>query len=411
MLETVNTIVIVMSAFGLIRIFISYWTANVYDLRAINRTRGTPPPTPGITVVVPAYNEEVAIATTLASVVASDYPNMKIIVVDDGSSDRTSEVVTAFMQDHPDAPVELVRQANGGKSVAINRALFKHVQTELMMVLDADSLLATDAVRNMVAWFADPRTLAMAMQVKMLRLRSALGLCQRFEFLSAYRGKCAEHVLRTLYIIGGIGSTFRVAELRAIGGYDTDTPTEDIDLTMKLLSVYGNTKHTIGYAHDAVAYTQPVTKFTSLVKQRFRWKYGRFVAFMKYRHLFFSRNAKHARFLTFGQLPMAVFQELFMLIEPFVYLYLVGVVLVFGDWLLLFAMVGYVVAVIGLSVTTSGEPPAEQLRLMLTAPLNFALAFTLTIVEYVSLIKAMVKAKDIINYQNNHASWDHVERL
>lgn len=115
--------------------------------------------------------------------------------------------------------------------------------------------------------------------------------------------------------------------------------------------------------------------------------------------------------LTFFQLPLAVFQELFMLIEPFVYLYLLFITIYFQDLGMFVAMVSYVFVVIALSVTASREPLKSKLLLLCTAPFNFFLSYILTIVEYVSLINSVIHLRSIVDYNSNHANWSHVERL
>ena len=237
---SLNIFILCMSALGLLRMFITFWFANVYDYQFIKyryaHHRRIKRFSPSISVIVPAFNEEKAIIQTLASSCRSTYKKISIVVVDDGSSDNTAILVKEFIEVHPDNDIKLIQQPNSGKSVAINNALFNYDNSVLTMVLDADSLLKEDAIEKMVKWFLNPKIVALAMNVKMLTLPTFIGACQRFEFISAYRGKCAEHVLKTLYIIGGIGSTFRTDKLKNIGGYDTNTPTEDIDLTLKLLS-------------------------------------------------------------------------------------------------------------------------------------------------------------------------------
>jgi cellulose synthase/poly-beta-1,6-N-acetylglucosamine synthase-like glycosyltransferase len=411
----INWFILTASALGLLSAFVTFWCANVYDFRYLKyrfaHAEAIESFNPTVTIIVPAFNEEKSIVNTLNSLCANAYQNKQIVVVDDGSTDNTLSRVQKFIRANPEKPVQVIHQKNGGKSVAINNALFNLDTSELTMVLDADSELRPDAITRMVKWFWNPKVIAMAMNVKMTSLPTLLGLCQRYEFVSAYRGKCAEHVLKILYIIGGIGSTFRTSCLKSVGGYETDTPTEDIDLTLKLLSVFGNNHWVIGYANDAVAFTQPVSKFKSLVKQRYRWKYGRFVSFMKYRHLFFKTDRKLSKMLTWFQLPRAIAQEFFMLVEPYVFLYLLLVVVHFQDWRMLFAMVSYVVVVIGLSTISSKETIKSKMLLLLAAPFDFLLSYVLTVVEYVSLLNSFAHWKTIIHYQRNHANWNHVERL
>ena len=217
---SLNIFILCMSALGLLRMFITFWFANVYDYQFIKyryaHHRRIKRFSPSISVIVPAFNEEKAIIQTLASICRSTYKKISIVVVDDGSSDNTAILVKEFIEVHPDNDIKLIQQPNSGKSVAINNALFNYDNSVLTMVLDADSLLKEDAIEKMVKWFLNPKIVALAMNVKMLTLPTFIGACQRFEFISAYRGKCAEHVLKTLYIIGGIGSTFRTDKLKKI---------------------------------------------------------------------------------------------------------------------------------------------------------------------------------------------------
>lgn len=416
MIIYINYLILFLSILGLFRMFVTFWFANAYDNSYIKYRHKYmncyKHYSPTITIIVPAFNEEKAIYQTLTSVYNNDYRKKNIVVVDDGSSDNTWRIIQKFANEHKDdANIAVITQRNGGKSVAINNAILNYDHSDLTMVLDADSLLKKDAISKMVSWFCDKKVLALAMNVKMISVSTFLGICQRLEFVSAYRGKCAEHFLKSLYIIGGIGSTFRTNELKAIGGYDTNTPTEDIDLTLKIIQKYGNKERIVGYAHDAIAYTQPVSKFSSLVKQRYRWKYGRFVAFMKYRNLFFNSSKRFSKSLTFVQLPLAVFQELFMLIEPYVYVYLVFNVVYYKDMSTFMSMLMYVVIVLLISICSSKESMKSKLIMILESPLNFVLSYILTIVEYTSLIFSFFHFRSILKYNENHASWTHVERL
>lgn len=411
----ITIFILVSSLIGLARLFFVYFFTLIYNNRLIRfkyqKKSELSRFNPSITVVIPAFNEEKPIIRTLESVCSNTYRNKRIVVIDDGSTDRTFKKVRKFIFDNPDEKVKIVRQKNGGKSVAINNALFNHVNTDLVMVLDADSLLKNNAIEKMVSWFWKENVIAMAMNVKMLEIPSFLGMAQRLEFINAYCGKCAEHVLKTLYIIGGIGSTFRVKDLKKIGGYNTDTPTEDIDLTLKLISEFGNSNEAIGYANDAIAYTEPVASFKSLVKQRYRWKYGRFVAFAKYRRLFFNGSKKYSRLLTFIQLPLSIIQEIFMLIEPYVYIYLIWIIFYFKDWHMLTIMTLFVTTVVLLSLMNSKETLKSKLLLILVAPFNIFLAYLLTVAEYSSLLKSFFNIKTIFDYKKNDANWEHVERL
>jgi len=406
--------VLVLSLFNLIKIAISLIGNELFDLRQkrpIPRWHEQRDYQPIITVVVPAYNEEKSIERTLRKVFQNDYPKMEVIVVDDGSQDQTSTCVRRFRRETGHL-VQLIQQPNGGKSVAINNAVKNFATGELIMVLDADSQLAPDAVRKMVAHFRDNRILALAANVKMLSLPNWLGILQRFEFLSAYRGKCAEDRLRHLYIIGGIGSTFRRNAMLAVGMYDTDTLTEDIDFTMKLVRTYGNTAYRIGYVNDVIVYTEPVQRFKSLLKQRFRWKYGRFKAFLKYRDLFFRCDKKYSKMITWYTLPNALLQEVFMLIEPLMFLYIQGILIYYVEWQLYLSMLIFWSVLIILALWgDSSESWSQRFKLFAVVPLAYWGMFTLTMVDFVALLKSIRKSRDLIQEKDQHASWEHVERL
>ncbi|WP_338225854.1 glycosyltransferase family 2 protein [Lactiplantibacillus paraxiangfangensis] len=402
-----------MSLFNLIKIAISLCASEFFDIR---QTFATPsaylqpaPYQPLVSVVIPAFNEERCIIRTLKKVLANDYSNFEVIVVDDGSTDATSSLVEAYRQDVPS--VKLVRQVNQGKSVAINHAVQKVAQGELVMVLDADSQLVANAITNMVAHFRDNRVLALAANVKMLPLRSWLGMAQRFEFLSAYRGKCGEDWWRNLYIIGGIGSTFRRNAMLSVGLYDTDTVTEDIDFTMKLIDRLGNQDYRIGYADDVVVYTEPVSRFKSLLRQRFRWKYGRFKAFLKYRHLFFSSQKRHSKMLGWYTLPNALLQEVLMLFEPFLFVYIQAILIYYGEWKTYGAMLLFFGLLISSALWQDRfESRWEKIKLLLQLPLAYFGLFLLTLVDFWGLLKSIKKTKALVKQTDKHANWEHVER-
>lgn len=365
-----------------------------------------------LSVVIPAYNEEKSIFKTLAAVAANDYLYKEIFVVDDGSTDRTAEIVKEFLQKEESVPITLIRQQNQGKSVAINHAVANYTTGDLIMVLDADSLLEPDALTKMAAHFKNPKVMGMATNVKIMKHASWLNIAQRFEFLTAYRGKNAEQWLKTLYIVGGVGSTFRREVMLEAGLYDTDTVTEDIDFTMKLIHRFGNKHWIIGYASDVIVHTEPVIKLRSLIKQRFRWKYGRFKAFIKYHSLFFSTDKKYSKWLTWYTLPQSLLQEVFMLIEPFIFLYIQWIIFKYGDWATFLAANLFFATVVSFAVTSDQyESKKEKVKLLLLTPIAYWMMFILTIVEYISLLKSIVKIKDLLTNREQHANWEHVERL
>ena len=118
---------------------------------------------PPITVLVPTYNEANVICRTVETILASDYPDLRVIVIDDGSTDGSGDVVGKVFALEP--RLTLLRKENGGKSTALNMGL-QHTKTEIVVCVDADTILDKNAIRMLARHFADPRVGAVAGNVK-----------------------------------------------------------------------------------------------------------------------------------------------------------------------------------------------------------------------------------------------------
>ena len=322
--------------------------ANVYDIREFKKKRALrkleQKQRPLVSVIVPAHNESVGIRRTLDSIRRSTYKNIEIIVVNDGSVDDTASIVERYVADQKGhittsqmarsarsgrlyrryireqvgvTNIVLVNQENKGKGAAMNNAIANHARGELMMCLDADSLLDPYAIENAVRHFDDPAVMGIAANVRVMGGNNWLTLLQRFEHMIGYRSKKFYTLSTSEFIIGGVASTYRTALVKAVGMYDTDTQTEDIGLSMKLIAHEGNRNHRIEYAADVVAMTEGVQTYRALIKQRYRWKLGCLQNLFKYRGLFLSDNdSKYTRRLTVYRLPMAILSELMLLVGP-----------------------------------------------------------------------------------------------
>src|SRR5205807_383161 len=120
-------------------------------------------PLPGVTVLIPAHNEESVIVQTVNSVLLSDYPDLHVVVVNDGSADKTGELLDRHFARDP--RVRIIHQVNRGKAAALNVAL-SHAQTDIVVTIDADTEIEPDAIRKLVRHFADPTVGAVAGNVK-----------------------------------------------------------------------------------------------------------------------------------------------------------------------------------------------------------------------------------------------------
>ncbi|HET7302774.1 MAG TPA: glycosyltransferase [Candidatus Saccharimonadales bacterium] len=402
-----------LSLLNFVRVLVMLIGADIYDIRQLRRRqsgRAKRAYRPLITVVIPAYNEETGVIRTLESVMANTYTNKQIIVVDDGSKDKTLAIVRQYQRRFP-GQFTVVHQQNAGKAAAINRAVSKWAKGSLIMVVDADSLLKPDAIASMVAHFRDRRVIASAANVKIIPTTKLLGIAQRFEYLISYRMKRALTTANMEYIVGGVGSTFRKSVLLKTGLYDTDTMTEDIDLTVKLIREYGNKAYKINYAADTVAYTEHVLTFKQLVRQRFRWKYGRMQTLLKNPELFFSRSQKYDKRLTWYQLPYAIVGEIVLLLEPLLVGYIMFVLLVFADTTSLLSVYIIVTSFVFLMLLGEDtETTKTKLTLAAALPATYILMYILTAVEFAALAQSIVKGRQLFRREVQHASWEHVDR-
>lgn len=223
-----------------------------------------------VTIVVPVYNEEAVIASALRSLLKLDYPVFDILVVDDGSTDRTLEVASALEGRYGAVTLRVVTKVNGGKATALNTGIAL-ARTPYVLCMDGDSRLARGTLRSAMRHFDDPRVGAVAGNVKVVNRNNIWTRLQALEYIEGLNmARRAQGFLRVVNIIPGPIGIFRVDVLRRIGGYDTDTFAEDADLTLKILTAGWHVR----YEGNAIAWTEAPEDFLDLVKQRYRWTRG-----------------------------------------------------------------------------------------------------------------------------------------
>jgi cellulose synthase/poly-beta-1,6-N-acetylglucosamine synthase-like glycosyltransferase len=239
-----------------------------------------------VTVIIPAYNEERVIAKAIAAVARLDPAPVELIVVDDGSTDRTAEVAAsaarvAFTAAGRPAGIgfRLVRQENRGKAAALNHALLL-AGTEVAVVIDADTIVSPGLIAAFAPHFADPRVGAVAGNVKVGNRRNLLAALQALEYVVALNlDRRAQDVARAMAVVPGAAGAFRVAAVRQVGGYQGDTVVEDADLTAALQRAGWR----IPYEPQAVAWTEAPECLADVVRQRRRWSYGTVQVVAKHR--------------------------------------------------------------------------------------------------------------------------------
>ena len=266
---------------------------------------------PSVAVLIPAYNEDKVIERTVRSVLDSDYPNLRAIVIDDGSRDRTLEVTRqAFGAEIVDGRVTVLTKPNSGKAAALNFAL-QHVTEELFIGIDADTVIAPNAISYLVSHFKDPKVAAMAGNAKVGNRMNLWTRWQALEYITSQNfERRALNTLNAVSVVQGAIGAWRTAAVRATGGYHHDTVAEDADLTMALLEA----GYLVNYEDRALAYTEAPTTAKELMRQRFRWSFGIMQAVWKHKAAMRKGGA-----LGWVALPnVVIFQILLPLVSPFI---------------------------------------------------------------------------------------------
>lgn len=358
---------------------------------------------PKVSVLIPAWNEEIGVLKTVRSVLANKYPNIEIIVINDGSTDNSRQLVNAFIDEQKMLynRMNIVQHylENGGKGRALNYGI-KNSTGEIILTIDADSALAPDAIEKLVEHFRDPRVDATVGQVRIGNSRGRLiSRMQQLEYLFGFYFKRAHCVMGAEYIYGGACAAFRRSStFDYFGLFDEANKTEDIEMSMRT-KFHGMRSI---YAEDVLCYTEGAASYLSLINQRLRWKKGRFDTFLHYRQMFFSLNKKHNKTLGWFILPFALFAEVQLLLEPIGATLLLTYSIVAGEFVslalsMLFVGISYfVVALFGNSLSFR-----ERIHLLALWPVTWPLFYLVVWIEFHALLRSshMVLRGDSLEWQ------------
>ena len=279
---------------------------------------------PAVSIVIAAFNEQKVISRTIRAVLANRYEPLEIIVVDDGSTDGTSDEVARDFADH--ANVRLLCQPNTGKASALNRGIAQ-ATGEVIIALDADTIFGRHTIAYLVRHFASEKVGAVAGNVKVGNRINPLTYWQSIEYVTSQNlDRRAYTVINSVSVVPGAVGAWRRAAIVEAGGYTTDTMAEDMDLTWRIR----RNGWRIETDSDAVGYTEAPDSFKALFRQRFRWAFGTLQSLWKHRRAL-------GRYGWFGgvMLPsLWLFQVLFQALSPLIDVQIIWTVSnVVGTWL------------------------------------------------------------------------------
>jgi len=295
-------------------------------LAIIEKFRPAPPDHPDfqplVSVLIPAYNEVGVIVYTVNSVLESDYSKLEVIVIDDGSTDGTAELLDEQFGRNP--AVRLIHQPNQGKPAALSHALAE-ASSGILVTIDADTAVEPDAVSKLVRHFVNPRVGAVAGNVKVGNRVSWLTRWQALEYVTSQNlEKRAFDLLNCIPVVPGALSAWRAEAISEAGGFSAETVAEDTDLTITIRRAGWK----IFYEEEAIGWTDAPETAAALIRQRFRWTFGTLQAFWKHRD-----TLGRTKYGTLGwiALPnMFLFQLLLPLFSPLIDLLFLGSLVLYG---------------------------------------------------------------------------------
>jgi peptidoglycan-N-acetylglucosamine deacetylase len=286
---------------------------------------------PVVSVLIPAYNEEDVIVYTINSVLESDYQRLEVIVVNDGSTDGTGDLLDSQFGRNP--AVRIIHQANNGKPSALSHALAE-ASSSIIVTIDADTAIEPDAISKLVRHFVNPRVGAVAGNVKVGNRVSWLTRWQALEYVTSQNlEKRAFDLLNCIPVVPGALSAWRAEAINDSGGFNADTVAEDTDLTITIRRAGWK----IDYEEEAIGWTNAPETASMLIRQRFRWTFGTLQAFWKHRD-----TLGRTKYGTLGwiALPnMFLFQLLLPLFSPVIDLLFVGMLALYGASLFHFTFI------------------------------------------------------------------------
>ncbi len=321
---------------------------------------------PKVTIIIPTFNEGSGILESVEAALSADYPNLQVVVVDDGSTDDTiaqlnlvyaleSKTLSTFSsigtaskvtsyQSKSDPKLVVITKIHSGKADSLNLAI-NHCDSELICCIDADSIITPDSLRKMVVKFVDePSLIALGGaispsnevvvengEVKRRKSNQPIFVAiQIIEYLRSFTSwRTGWSYLDGLLIIGGALTIFKRDALLTVNGYRNESVCEDLEIILTLHEHFLNKDipYHVWTIPDVICWTRVPTNAGQLRKQRMRWMYGALQSLQKHKNLAFNRKSP---LIGWFALPHLIFIESFAPIFELLGLVCFVLALVFG---------------------------------------------------------------------------------
>jgi len=353
-----------------------------------------------VSIIVPAFNEAKILKQSLQSLLNLNYRTYEIIVVNDGSTDNTSEIAESFVGYRQgklnQIKITLINKENGGKANALNAGI-KYSNAEFVLCMDGDSQLSPDSLKRAVRHFKDQKIGAVAGNVKVLNRRKFLTDLQALEYIEGLNmARSAQSYIRAVNIIPGPIGLFRKSTIIQAGFYSSDTFAEDADLTLKILAKGWK----IYYEPRAISFTEAPSSFQQLLKQRYRWTRGIIQSIRKHKKQLVNptinlRNTIILWSMVYEALiwpPMNIAAHLFFIVAALVF----GFSSLIIFWWIALALLDFISALYRIAVEK------EEARL-----LPYTIIYRMFFILVIDICKAMSTVEEFLGIR---MTWGKLER-
>ena len=351
---------------------------------------------PFVSIIVPCYNEEKVLKSSLESLIKLEYPRFEILVIDDGSQDDTYLMAKNMEFNHGEKRLKAYSKTNGGKANALNFGI-KIAKGNLFLAVDADSKLSPESLDLMVAYFEDEKIAAVAGSVYVTNTDNIWTKLQALEYIQGLNlVRNGQAYFKLVNIIPGPIGMFRKEAVEKIGMYQDDTFAEDCDLTLRLIEA----GYKIDYEIDAISYTEAPESLLDLLKQRYRWTRGILQAIFKHKRKLFSLYSDFSMAMVLWYMLFEAI--LWPIASIFANIFIIWISLASGYgemllyWWIIFTILDVSASIYCISVTK------ERMKLVL-----YSIYYRIFFINIINIAKVLASIEEFVGIEMN---WGKLDR-